>query len=267
MKKKTSRSLLAVIGATALVLLLGACEWFIVIIAGLENTTDFTVVLEWDEESEPLNLYATAPDHLAGIVTNSDIRAYTDIGEAFNRGISTTYTGFYPEDVADRVTVDSGNPSDGFGNSIRYTSPTSTSRAIEVTDLPVEWTGSIPGTNTTSPSSANGLLSAYSASDNLAALGIIEIYVLADSGEIRDSGDPVLTIYDANDRFLASFSLDDDAGIRGMSVVRIMFFRDQSGDNYYQYLIDKRNILNEGDVRSIGSDDQYVMLSSRGQER
>lgn len=270
MKHRVTRLLTGIAAIMLLTTFLGGCILFFP--DWLGGATDITIALEWDDRDEDLELYLTFPvdDGASGDIGSADIVAYADITDAF-AAPALMYNASHPENDSgnQREIVDDGNRIGGAGSVVTYSAPSDTARIIEVDDLPASYDSTVFNVDTI-PSTGNALNADFGGSDRLQWLGVMEVYVLASSGEIRDAGDPELSIYDSNDNLIAKFPLDENAGIRGMSVVRIPFFRADpavGGDfNYYQYLIDKQLILDTSDIRSAGETDDYLVFGSAGRK-
>ncbi len=224
--------------------------------------SDLTIELTWDRSDVDLDLYLTFPDPQHTTVNPADVPVYASIQDAYQAPVVGN-VGFFPEDGATRRNrVYQGNQRSPDHNVI-FSSPRTRKEVITVHDIPFDF-GVLTALDsfTTLPTAANALPSGR----RYAWVGVMEIYVFGAVGTVSNAGNPTVTIYDSADNRVASFPINEETHIKGLSVARIPVFRTTDARNYYQALLDKQLILDTTGIRSVaptGSDHVVIGLEGR----
>ena len=261
MNKRAKRITKPIAIAAVVLTLFAACDVFIVL-GFLDNDTDLTVELRWEDSSTDLDLYLTHPDELTVGATPP---VYSDVILAYDEPVLGN-SGFFPQDKdldpSSRNTVYRGNTSGGpSGTEVRFLTSSSlgsTREVIEVNDIPFDYGNLDSGDyNSQSSDGPNGLPSGF----DFAWVGVMEVYVWSPTGTVNGAGDAKVIVYDSDDNVLGEFPVPSDITVEGASLVRIPVFRAHDGSsarNYYQILAHTQLLTDEAQIRSISNESETV---------
>jgi hypothetical protein len=250
--------------AVMVLALFAACDIFI-LFDFLDNSTDLTIELTWDNSSTDLDLYVTHPD--VRTINPAAVPLYDSVTDAYDEEIVGN-TGFFPKDKLTSSTSrnaiwrndTAGGPTN---DEIRFSTSSSlgdTREVIDIYDIPFTYDKPLSypvDFNSSSADGPNGLPSGY----DFAWVGVMEVYVWSPSGTVSGAGNARVIVYDSNDNALGEFPVPEDTTVEGASLVRIPVFRADDGStrrNYYQILAHTQLLTSSTQIRSITGESETI---------
>ncbi|MFW5849362.1 MAG: hypothetical protein ACOCXN_06280 [Spirochaetota bacterium] len=268
MRTASSRVILPIGLIAVIVLAFGGCDVIVVFSGDSNADANLSIQLTWEDEDTDLDLYVTLPEPADDdyTVETGEVPPYNSIQDAYGEFLGGRL-GFFPEDGREyRDEVYEDNPESNYNGEVVYDKASETTEVIQILDVPFDYDTLYESDYTTTPNEDNALPSGH----EYAWIGVMEVYVWAQRGEVSTAGNPVVTVYDENDREIGWYPINEDTYIKGASVIRIPVFRTTNSDrrNYYQLLLDKRLINTTNDIRSIAAENQdYIVAGTSASSR